>query len=32
MFEFVNKILNSYYLIVGEEAMGKNFVDDIRWG
>ena len=23
LFEFINKILNSNYLIVGEEAMGK---------
>ena len=30
LFEFISKILNSNYLIVGEEAMGKNIVDDIR--
>ena len=30
LFEFISKLLNSYYLIVDEEAMGKNIVDDIK--
>ena len=30
LFEFISEILSSYYLIVGEEAMGENVVDDIR--
>ena len=30
LLEFNFKILKLYYLIVGQEDMGKNFVDDIR--
>ena len=26
LFEFISKLFNSYYLIVGEESMGKNVV------
>ena len=32
LMEFVCKLFNSFYLVVGEEPMGKNVVDDVWWG
>ena len=29
LFVFVSKLFNPYYLIVGEESVGKNVMDDV---
>ena len=29
LFEFISKLINSFYLIVAEKFMGKNVFDDV---